>query len=268
MASLARPAALAALALALVPAAARADTADVVFPVAGPVTKWHDDYGTLSGGTRQLGNSIGVAAGTPVVASADGRVRMLWRGGGGWSITLTTTAGDQFIYLHLGRDGNRRSAYLPSLRDGARVSQAQRLGWSGYSGDATSHKPQLGFQYLPNGGTPVDPYELLAGARRLPAAARPAPAAPGKLRLHGVLTWSVRGDKSALLRVRTARVVRDGRCERVQQSLMLSLAGDAAIARAGGKVSGAELVPGLRVTVWATARKGGSLVATRVRIES
>jgi hypothetical protein len=26
-------------------------------------------------------------------------------------------------------------------------------------------------------------------------------------------------------------------------------------------------VTGLRVTVWATARKGGSLVATRVRIE-
>jgi hypothetical protein len=49
---------------------------------------------------------------------------------------------------------------------------------------------------------------------------------------------------------------------------MLSLAGDAAIARAGGKVSGAELVPGLRVTVWATARKGGSLVANRVRIEA
>jgi hypothetical protein len=105
MVSLLRLAALAALALALVPAAAHADTADVVFPVAGPVLRWHDDYGTLTAGARQLGNSIGVAAGTPVVASAAGRVRMLWRGGGGWSITLTMATGDQFIYLHLGRDG-------------------------------------------------------------------------------------------------------------------------------------------------------------------
>jgi hypothetical protein len=268
MAPLARPVALAALALALVPAAVCADTSNIVFPVAGPVIKWKDDYGTLNGGSRQLGNAIGVAAGTPVVAAAAGRVRMLWSGGGGWSITLTTSDGNQFVYLHLGKDGNRKSAYLPSLRDGAKVAQAQRLGWSGYSGSATAKQPQLGFQYLPGGGAPVDPYELLAGARRLPAAARPAPAVPGKLRLTGVLTWSVRGDKAALLRMRTASIVRDGRTERVQQSLMLTLAGDAAIAREKARAGAAALLPGLRVTVWATARKGGSLVANRVRIES
>jgi Peptidase family M23 len=266
--SLARPAALAAaLALALVPAAARADTSNIVFPVAGPVVKWHDDYGALVGGAPQRGNAIGVAAGTPVVATASGRVSLLWRGSGGWSITLTTPTGDQFVYLHLGRDGNRKTAYLPGLEDGAQVKPAQRLGWSGFSGAATAKAPQLGFQYLPRGGEPVDPYELLASARRLPAAARPAPAVPGKLRLTGVLTWSVRGDKSALLRVRTATIVRDGGTQRVRQSLMLALAGDAAIARVKTRVGAAALVPGLRVTVWATARKGGSLVANRVRIE-
>ena len=267
MALLARPAAVAVLALALVPAAASADTSNIVFPVAGPVIKWKDDYGTLNGGTRQLGNAIAVAPGTPVVAAAAGRVRMLWRGSGGWSITLTTSDGNQFVYLHLGKDGNRKTAYLPSLRDGARVAQAQKLGWSGYSGSATAKQPQLGFQYLPGGGTPVDPYELLARARRLPAAARPAAGAPGKLRLTGVLTWSVRGTKAALVRVRTATIVREGRTERVQQSLMLTLASDAAIARETAKAGAAALLPGLRVTVWATARKGGSLVANRVRIE-
>ncbi len=267
MSSLARPAAFAALALALVPVAARADTSNIVFPVAGPVVTWKDDYGKLIAGAPQRGNAIGVAAGTPVVATASGRVRMLWRGGGGWSITLTTPTGDQFVYLHLGRDGNRKTAYLPGLRDGASVKPAQRLGWSGYSGAATAEAPQLGFQYLPRGGEPVDPYELLASARRLPAATRPPPAAPGKLRLTGVVTWSVRGDKAALLRVRTATIVRDGGTRRVQQSLMLALAADAAIARATAKVGAGALVPGLRVTVWATARTGGSLVANRVRIE-
>jgi hypothetical protein len=267
MAPVFRPAAFAAVVLVLAPAAVRADTSNIVFPVAGPVVKWHDDYGTVRGGTRQLGNAIGVKAGTPVVAAAAGRVRMLWRGSGGWSLTLTTSEGHKFVYLHLGRDGNRKSAYLPGLRDGARVAQAQRLGWSGFSGSATAKEPQLGFQYRPAGSAPVDPYELLASARRLPAAARPAPAAPGKLRLTGVLTWSARGTKAALLRIRTASIVRDGTTERVQQSLMLALAADTAIAREKVKAGPGALLPGVRVTVWATARKGGSLVANRVRIE-
>jgi hypothetical protein len=267
MAPFARPAALAALALALAPGAALADTSNIVFPVAGPVVKWHDDYGTTSAGTRQLGNAIAVAPGTPVVAAAAGRVSLLWHGTGGWSITLTTPTGDQFVYLHLGRDGNRKTAYLPGLKEGAKVKAAQRLGFSGYSGNLTAKTPLLGFQYLPDGGEPVDPYEILATAHRLPAAARPAPAAPGKLRMTGVLTWSARGDKASLLRVRTASIVTGGRTERVAQSLMMTLAGNAAIARPTGKASSAALLPGLRVTVWATSQKGGALVATRVRIE-
>ena len=90
---------------------------------------------------------------------------------------------------------------------------------------------------------------------------------PGKLRLTGVVTWSARGDKAGLVRVRTATIVRGGRTEHVQQSLMLSLADDAAIAQGTGKVDGEALVAGLNVTVWATASKGGALVADRVRIE-
>ena len=104
MGLLARPAAIAALALVLVPVAARADTSNVVFPVTGPVVAWRDDYGTTTAGARQLGNTIGVKAGTPVVAVAGGRVRMLWQGGRGWNITLTTSDGNQFSYLHLGAD--------------------------------------------------------------------------------------------------------------------------------------------------------------------
>jgi Peptidase family M23 len=267
MALVLRPAVLASLVLALLPALVRADTSDIVFPVAGPVIKWHDDYGTTNLGARQLGNAIVVKPGTPVVAAVAGRVRMLWQGGGGWSLTLTTSDGNKFVYQHLGRDGNRKTAYLPGLRDGARVKQAQRLGWSGFSGAATAKTPQLGFQYLPGGGAPVDPYELLASARRLPAAARPAPAAPGELRMTGVLTWSARGTRAAILRIRTASIVRDGTTQRVQQSLMLALAEDAAIAREKVKIGPGALLPGVRVTVWATARKGGSLVANRIRVE-
>jgi peptidoglycan LD-endopeptidase LytH len=267
MALLARPAALAALALALAPALAPADTTNIVFPVAGPVISWKDDYGTVSGGTRQAGNAIGVAAGTPVVATASGKVRLLWRGSGGWSIALTTPTGDRFVYLHLGRDGNRRSAYAAGLRDGKRVKPGEKLGWSGYSGSATARKPQLGFVYQPQGGQAVDPYELLLSARRLPGARRLPPIALGTMRVVGVLTWSVRGDRAAFLRMRTASIARDGRTERVERTLMLALARGAAIARGTAKAAGRDLITGLRVTVWATARKGGLLVANRVRID-
>jgi peptidoglycan LD-endopeptidase LytH len=267
MASLARPAALAALALALAPAAAPADTAHIVFPVAGRVTSLRDDYGALRGSSREQGNTIGVVAGTPVVAAAAGRVQLLWHGSGGWSVTLTTAQGDQFVYLHLGRDGNRKSAFAPGLRTGARVRVAQKLGWSGYSGNATAKAPQLGFLYRPGGGEPVDPYVLLAGATRVNPAGGAAPVTPGQLRLTGVLTWSALGDKAALLRVRTASIVSGGSTQRVQRELMLSLAKGAGIARASGVSGGTALVPGLRVTVWATALKGGALVAHRVRIE-
>ena len=267
MALLARPAALAALALALAPGLARADTSNIVFPVAGPVLSWKDDYGAVSGGVRQAGNAIGVAPGTPVVATAAGKVRLLWRGSGGWSITLATPTGDLFVYLHLGRDGNRKSAYIAGLRDGKRVVPGQKLGFSGFSGSATAKHPQLGFVYQPSGGEAVDPYELLASARRLPAAQRPAPVAAGTMRLTGILTWSVRGSRAGFLRVRTASIARGGKTERVDRSLMLALAKDAEIGRGTVKTPSMALVTGLRVTVWATARKGGSLVATRVRIE-
>jgi hypothetical protein len=67
--------------------------------------------------------------------------------------------------------------------------------------------------------------------------------------------------------MRTASLLSGGRSERTERTLMLALADGAAIARGTAKAASDDLVTGLRVTVWATARKGGSLVANRVRIE-
>ena len=171
--SLVRPAAVAALVLALVPVAARADTSNIVFPVAGPVVTWHDDYGTKIAGAPQRGNAIGVAAGTPVVATASGRVTMLWRGSGGWSITLTTADGQS---VRLPAPGPRRQPQdrlrCPGSRTEPRVKHAQRLGWSGFSGAASATAPQLGFQYLPGGGAAGRP--LRTARQRAPAARRGA----------------------------------------------------------------------------------------------
>src|SRR4029077_20484855 len=185
--------------------------------------------------------AIGVAAGTPVVATASGDVRLRWRDAGGWSVALTTPTGDRFVYLHLGRDRNRRSAFAPGLRDGSRVKPGQTLGWSGTSGSSTGKEPQLGFVYQPAGGLAVAPYELLRSARRLPAARRPAPIVPGDVRLTGVLTWSVRGDRAALLRMRTPTIFSCGRSERSERRLMLALANGAAIARGTARAASDDL---------------------------
>ena len=56
----------------------------------------------------------------------------------------------------------------------ARAGRGSRSAGAAIPGRATAKRPQLGFVYRPGGGAPVDPYELLASARRLPAAATPA----------------------------------------------------------------------------------------------
>ena len=62
-----------------------------------------------------------------------------------------------------------QDAYIAGLRDGKRVVPGQKIGFSGFSGSASAKRPQLGFVYQPGGGEAVDPYELLASA----AACRP-----------------------------------------------------------------------------------------------
>ena len=95
----------------------------IVFPVAGPVISWKDDYGSVRGGVRQIGNAIGVAAGTPVVATASGDVRLRWRDAGGWSVALTTPtaiASSTCTWAATATGGARR----PGLRDGTTSSRA------------------------------------------------------------------------------------------------------------------------------------------------
>ena len=170
---------------------------------------WKDDYGTVSGGTRQRGNAIGVAPGTPVVATAAGRVRMLWRGGGGWSVTLTTPTGDQFVYLHLGRDGNRKSAYLPGLRDGKRVSR--RRSWASAASRERQPRSRNSGSCTCRRRRAVDPYELLASAR----GCRPRSGPPPVERRHGAADGHADLERArhraALLRMRTASIAREGR---------------------------------------------------------
>ena len=107
-----------------------------------------------------------MAAGTPVVAAAEGIVEKLYFSEGGGGITVYVRSPDRqwiYYYAHL-------QDYAPGLREGQRIERGARLGSVGTSGNANPAGPHLHFAVHQMGaddswheGTPVNPYPLLAG---------------------------------------------------------------------------------------------------------
>jgi len=81
--------------------------------------------------------------GTPILATADGRVKFLGRNGGyGKCVILRHGGKFSTLYAHLSR-------FRPGLRNGARVRQGQVLGYVGRTGLATG--PHLHYEFRVNG---------------------------------------------------------------------------------------------------------------------
>jgi murein DD-endopeptidase MepM/ murein hydrolase activator NlpD len=121
------------------------------------------------------GTDYAAPIGTPVWASAGGRVTHVGpRGGGGNTVMIDHGGGLQTAYLHL-------SKFAPGLRTGERVKQKQVIGYVGKTGLATG--PHLHFTVYQN-GRPVDSTKLVPK--------REAPLPSGQLpsfKLH-VARWS------------------------------------------------------------------------------
>lgn len=97
------------------------------------------------------GVDYAAAAGTPVVAVADGSVEQCgWRGGYGRVVRLQHAGKTETLYGHLSR-------FAQGLRSGSKVRQGQVIGFVGMSGLATG--PHLHYELLQSGAR-VDPQRI------------------------------------------------------------------------------------------------------------
>ena len=211
-----------------------------VFPIIGPIGQWHDDFGEARSRGAEQGNDIGCRPGLSVVAVTDGTIEQLSWGGGGWTIRLKADSGDQFLYLHLGRDSSRSTAFLRAVPNGAHVKQGQQIAWSGYSGNATAAFPHVEFQYLPHGGHEVSPYELLKAATRL--------SAPIDQKTTLTLAGQIASTSGIAITV-DARKVRVGRRPAGPRTVTVNLAAATKITQNGAPATSAALLPGTGVVV-------------------
>ena len=125
-------------------------------PVNGAVA-FTDTWGApRSGGRTHEGVDMIAARGTPLVAIEDGTIKRMGNGGlGGITIYLTGASGDQYYYAHL-------DAWASGLSVGQSVAVGEMIGTVGNTGNAQYTVPHLHFEFHPGGGSPANPYPLVA----------------------------------------------------------------------------------------------------------
>jgi hypothetical protein len=167
----------------------------IVFPVLGP-TSYSDDFGEARAGGAHQGIDMLAPKRAPALAAEAGKVKFWGRSAtAGCMLYLYGASGTTYYYIHLNNDLTRRNdnrgkcvagtAYAKGLKDGAKVTAGQVVGYVGDSGDANGIHPHLHFELHPNGGRAVDPYPWLQRGRHLLFAAPPG--SPFTLELRGTV---------------------------------------------------------------------------------
>ena len=158
----------------------------IVFPVLGPMS-YSDDFGEPRAGGPHQGIDIVAPKRALALAAEAGRVTFWTRSAtAGCMLYLHGSSGTTYYYIHLNNDLTRRNdnrgkcvagtAYAKGLKNGAKVTAGQAVGYVGDSGDADGVHTHLHFELHPGGGKAVDPYPWLQrGQHLLFAAPRGSP---------------------------------------------------------------------------------------------
>ncbi len=148
---------------------------DLGFPVDGEV-EYEDTFGAPRSGHTHEGQDLFAAKGTPVVAAADGTVRLV-----NWSrasppsrdrccsVVIDHDDGWQSRYLHLdndraGTDDGAGWGVADGITPGARVEAGTLIGWVGDSGNAEGTRPHLHFELRAPDGAVTNPFAALRRA--------------------------------------------------------------------------------------------------------
>ena len=247
----------------------------IVFPVLGPVT-YTDDFGEPRAGGRHQGIDM-LAPKRALALAAEGGTVEFWTHSrtAGCMLYLHGASGTTYYYIHLNNDLTKRNdnrgkcvagtAYARGLKNGAKVTPGQVVGYVGDSGDANGIHPHLHFELHPNGGSAVDPYRWLQSGQHLLFAAPRG--MPFTLELRG----TVAGVTDTSIRVKAATVnawpMRQ-RQAKLQRRLLVDVPSSAlvqTVAKVGGPGTPATLADantGQAVDVW-TAVAPATLKAER-----
>ena len=143
----------------------------------GPVT-YSDDFGQPRAGGAHQGIDM-MAPKRALALAAEGGTVEFWTHSrtAGCMLYLHGASGTTYYYIHLNNDRTKRNdnrgkcvagtAYAKGLKNGAKVTAGQVVGYVGDSGDANGIHPHLHFELHPNGGRAVDPYRWLQTAQHL-----------------------------------------------------------------------------------------------------
>ena len=226
----------------------------LIFPVAGPTT-YTDDFGQARAGGAHQGNDLLATKKTPVVAVESGRITF-WTtsASAGCMLYLHGASGTMYEYIHLNNDltkGNDNRgkclpgvAYAPGLKNGARVSAGQLLGYVGDSGDANGLHAHLHFEVHPGGGAAVSPYPYLQSAQNLLFYAKAG--TPFTLALSGTVVSAT--DTSLTLQLSTLTAYpMNLKLTKLTQTLTLVVPATAIVQPAARSLAAS---PGDHATVW------------------
>ncbi|TWI69951.1 peptidase M23-like protein [Pseudoduganella lurida] len=139
----------------------------LLLPVAGVSAKELTNTFEQPRGTERRHEALDIPApkGTPVYATADGKIVKLFNSKPGGITIYQFDPSEKYAYYYAHLDG-----YAPDLKEGQQVRRGQMIGYVGVTGNSDPNVPHLHFAIFELNadkkwweGTPVNPYPYLTG---------------------------------------------------------------------------------------------------------